>query len=192
MVGSTPAWKPQAPLLLGQGKRLRVRFDIPTVQPILLPRASSPYIAQHFILPKIPGERPGYLAPSGRPTTIFSVSGGMSGVSCTPRKANRHFECFQESVQGILHPRKGQQLFCPNPNGVANRTTTLRRLLVFLFFSNSRCPRHTVLSSIFPFTSNSLAHLAGESIPKSCQKKVCTKELGPRKSQYQKRTNAIT
>ena len=34
------------------------------------------------------------------------------------------------SARGNWDPRKGQQPFRPNPNGVGDRTTTLRRLLI--------------------------------------------------------------
>ena len=34
------------------------------------------------------------------------------------------------STRGNWDPREGQQLFRPNPNGVGDRTTTLRRLLI--------------------------------------------------------------
>ena len=36
----------------------------------------------------------------------------------------------EESVRGNWDPREGQQPFRPSPNGIGNRTITLRRLLI--------------------------------------------------------------
>ena len=42
----------------------------------------------------------------------------------------QHSEKMKGSAQGNWDPREGQQPFRPNPNGVGDRTTTLRRLLI--------------------------------------------------------------
>ena len=42
----------------------------------------------------------------------------------------KHSEKMKESARGNWNPREGQQPFRPNPNGVGNRTNTLRRLLI--------------------------------------------------------------
>ena len=42
----------------------------------------------------------------------------------------QHSKKMKRSAQGNWDPREGQQSFRPNPNGVGNRTTTLRRLLI--------------------------------------------------------------
>ena len=42
----------------------------------------------------------------------------------------QHSEKMKGSARGNWDPRKGQQPFRPNPNGVGVRTTTLRRLLI--------------------------------------------------------------
>ena len=44
--------------------------------------------------------------------------------------ARRKNAMREGSVRGHWDPREGQQPFQPNPNGVGNRTTTLRRLLI--------------------------------------------------------------
>ena len=53
----------------------------------------------------------------------------------------QHSEKMKESARGKWDPREGQQQFRPNPNGVGDRTTTLRRLLigavVFRFVANT-------------------------------------------------------
>ena len=41
-----------------------------------------------------------------------------------------HSEKMNGSAQGNWDPREGQQPFRPNPNGVWDGTTTLRRLLI--------------------------------------------------------------
>ena len=38
--------------------------------------------------------------------------------------------CVGGNARGNWNPREGQQPFRPNPNGVADRTTTLKRLLI--------------------------------------------------------------
>ena len=43
----------------------------------------------------------------------------------------QHSEKMKGSAQGNWDPREGQQPFRPNPNGIGDRTTTLRRLLIF-------------------------------------------------------------
>ena len=42
----------------------------------------------------------------------------------------QHNEKMKGSARGNWDPRKVQQPFRPNPNGVGDRTTTLRRLLI--------------------------------------------------------------
>ena len=42
----------------------------------------------------------------------------------------QHSEKMKRSARGNWDPREGQQPFRPNPNGVGDRTTTLRRLLI--------------------------------------------------------------
>ena len=42
----------------------------------------------------------------------------------------QHSEKMKGSARGTWDPREGQQPFGPNPNGVGDRTTTLRRLLI--------------------------------------------------------------
>ena len=42
----------------------------------------------------------------------------------------QHSEKMKESARGNWDPREGQQPFRPNPNGVGDRNTTLRRLLI--------------------------------------------------------------
>ena len=42
----------------------------------------------------------------------------------------QHSEKMKGSARGNWDPREGQQQFRPNPNGVGERTTTLRRLLI--------------------------------------------------------------
>ena len=42
----------------------------------------------------------------------------------------QHSEKMKGSARGNWNPREGQQPFRPNPNGVGDRTTTLRRLLI--------------------------------------------------------------
>ena len=46
------------------------------------------------------------------------------------RAALRKNGLFEGSARDSWDPRKGQQLFRPNSNGVGDRTTTLRRLLI--------------------------------------------------------------
>ena len=40
-----------------------------------------------------------------------------------------HSEKMKESARGNWDPQEGQQPFRPNPNGIVDRTTTMRRLL---------------------------------------------------------------
>ena len=49
----------------------------------------------------------------------------------------QHSEKMKGSARGNWNRREGQQSFRPNPNGVGDRTTTLRRLLIgaMLFYS---------------------------------------------------------
>ena len=42
----------------------------------------------------------------------------------------QHSEKIKGSARGNWDPREGQQPFRPNPNGIGDRTTTLRRLLI--------------------------------------------------------------
>ena len=42
----------------------------------------------------------------------------------------QHSEKIKGSAWGNWNPREDQQPFRPNPNGVGDRTTTLRRLLI--------------------------------------------------------------
>ena len=42
----------------------------------------------------------------------------------------QHSEKMKGSARGNWDPREGQQPLRPNPNGVGDRTTTLRRLLI--------------------------------------------------------------
>ena len=42
----------------------------------------------------------------------------------------QHSKKMKESARGNWDPREGQQPFQPNSNGVGDRTTTLRRLLI--------------------------------------------------------------
>ena len=46
------------------------------------------------------------------------------------RAARRKNGLCEGSALGNFDPREGQQPFRPNPNGVGDRTTTLRRLLI--------------------------------------------------------------
>ena len=46
----------------------------------------------------------------------------------------QHSEKMMESAQGNWDPREDQQPFRPNPNGIGDRTTTLRRLLIGAVF----------------------------------------------------------
>ena len=52
----------------------------------------------------------------------------------------QHSEKMKGSVRGNWDPREGQQPFRPNPNGVGDRTTTLRRLLICAEFRISLIP----------------------------------------------------
>ena len=47
-----------------------------------------------------------------------------------PSFRGQHSEKIKGSAWGNWDPREGQQPFRPNPNGVGDRTTTLRRLLI--------------------------------------------------------------
>ena len=47
----------------------------------------------------------------------------------------QHSEKMNRSAQGNWDPREGQQPFRPNPNGVGDRTTTWRRLLIGAVFT---------------------------------------------------------
>ena len=42
----------------------------------------------------------------------------------------QHSKKMKGSARGYWYPRESQQPFRPNPNGVGDRTTTLRRLLI--------------------------------------------------------------
>ena len=44
--------------------------------------------------------------------------------------AGRKNSLCERNARDNLYPREGQQPFRPNPNGVGDRTTTLRRLLI--------------------------------------------------------------
>ena len=46
------------------------------------------------------------------------------------RAARRKNGLCEGSARGNFDPREGQQPFRPNPNGVGDRTTALRRLLI--------------------------------------------------------------
>ena len=48
---------------------------------------------------------------------------------CTTHNLFKHI-LFEGSARGNLDPREGQKPFRPNPNGVGDRTTTLRRQLI--------------------------------------------------------------
>ena len=50
----------------------------------------------------------------------------------------QHSEKMKESTRGTWDPREGQQPFGPNPNGVRDRTTALRRLLIGAVCPQSR------------------------------------------------------
>ena len=49
----------------------------------------------------------------------------------------QHSEIMKGSAQGNWDLREGQQPFRPNPNGVWDRTTTLRRLLIGAVYHTS-------------------------------------------------------
>ena len=52
-------------------------------------------------------------------------------VCCLLRSfRGQHSEKMKGSAWGNWDPREGQQPFRPNPNGVGDRTITLRRLLI--------------------------------------------------------------
>ena len=52
-------------------------------------------------------------------------------VSCPSAMfRGQHSEKMKESARGNWDPREVEQPFRPNPNGVGDRTTTLRRLLI--------------------------------------------------------------
>ena len=55
----------------------------------------------------------------------------------------QHSEKMKGSARGNWDPREGQQPFRPNPNGVGDRTTTLRRLLIG---AESLCLRNNVFN----------------------------------------------
>ena len=57
------------------------------------------------------------------------------------------------SAQGNWDPREGQQSFRPNSNGVGDRTTTLRRLLIGAAFSFLRPLLTYATPGSFPFLS---------------------------------------
>ena len=46
------------------------------------------------------------------------------------RSGGQHSEKIKGNARGNWDPREGQQPFRSNPNGVGDRTTTLRRLLI--------------------------------------------------------------
>ena len=50
----------------------------------------------------------------------------------------QHSEKMKGSARGNWDPREGQQPFRPNSNGIGNRTTTLRRLLIGAVSLSSR------------------------------------------------------
>ena len=50
-----------------------------------------------------------------------------------------HGEKMEESAWGNWDPRKSQQPFQPNPNGVGDRATTLKRLLLGIACANMDC-----------------------------------------------------
>ena len=50
----------------------------------------------------------------------------------------QHSEKIKGSAWGNWDPREGQQPFRPNPNGVGDRTTTLRWLLIVAVLKMSR------------------------------------------------------
>ena len=62
----------------------------------------------------------------------------------------QHSEKMKESARGNWDPQEGQQPFRPNPNGVADRITTLRRRLIAVklhfFISSGWCSPWTVYS----------------------------------------------
>ena len=51
-------------------------------------------------------------------------------VCCPAVVQGQHSERINGSSRGNWYPREGQQPFRPNPNGVGDPTTTLRRLLL--------------------------------------------------------------
>ena len=74
----------------------------------------------------------------------------------------QHCEKMKGSARGNWCPREGQQPFRPNPNGVGDRTTTLRRLLigaepvlslvsltVFMSIFKSKLPVISIVSSAY-------------------------------------------
>ena len=50
----------------------------------------------------------------------------------------QHSEKLKGSIRGNWDPREDREPFRPNPNGVGDRTTTLRRLLIGAVFCSSR------------------------------------------------------
>ena len=64
--------------------------------------------------------------------------------------ARRKNGSCEESARGNWDPRESQQLFQPNPNGVGDRTTTLRRLLICAVnFARFTCTIYTTEISHF-------------------------------------------
>ena len=53
-------------------------------------------------------------------------------------------------ARGNWDPREGQQPFRPNPNGVGDRNTTLRRLLIGAASIGSRATCHHFSACVFP------------------------------------------
>ena len=51
----------------------------------------------------------------------------------------QHSEKMKGSARRNWGPREGQQPFRPNPNGVGDRTATLRRLLIGAAYVSGRC-----------------------------------------------------
>ena len=62
----------------------------------------------------------------------------------------QHSEKMKGSAPGNWDPREGQQPFRPNPNGVGDRTTTLRRLLIGAASIGSRATCHHFSACVFP------------------------------------------
>ena len=68
--------------------------------------------------------------------SLKAIMPHFNRASRTPQKG---------SARGTWDPRKGQQPFRPNPNGVGDRNTTLKRLLIGASFARLSLPLTEVM-----------------------------------------------
>ena len=68
----------------------------------------------------------------------------------------QHSEKMKGSARGNWDPREGQQPFRPNPNGVGDRTTTLRRLLIGTAFLRSKRQLAAMITSYIKMQEKNL------------------------------------